>query len=80
MRVLILDDQRDRHDGFMAVFNEIYPDWEIHRAFYAAQALRAFEEHTFDLAFFDHDLGQGYEDGSWVVSQMLYSPEKYHLP
>lgn len=79
MRVLVIDDQQYRHQNFGDIFTRYYPDWEIHQAWNAEEALKAFQEHKFDLVFFDHDLGYG-DSGSSIAYQVLDRPGKYKCP
>lgn len=54
MKILFLDDSPDRHRQF-------FEDWDGHDitpVFTAAEAVTALKQHTFDLVFLDHDLGE----------------------
>jgi len=80
MKVLVIDDDKPvRQDWFADVFARFYPDWEVHVAWDADEALEAFKEHEFDLAFFDHDLGPG-KNGSQIAYEMLNNPDIYTAP
>lgn len=64
MKIFILDDMEERHQAFI----KRYPGHWFVRAYTADEAVRKLEEGPFDLAFFDHDLGDyhrvQHEDGS----------------
>jgi len=45
----------------------------------SSEAYRLLHEHKFDLAFFDHDLGEAIT-GSTIAGQILYEPEEYQCP
>ena len=79
MKILVIDDQQYRQDNFGDIFDRYYPDWEIHQAWDAKEALTAFQEHKFDLVFFDHDLGYG-DSGSAIAYEVLDRPGKYKCP
>jgi len=82
MKILIIDDERHRHDFFTHVFNELYPDITIDHAWNSFDAERAFRKSTYDVAFFDHDLGDDADtqNGSQIASTILNNPEFFSLP
>jgi len=80
MKILVIDDDLGRQEDFKATFDQVYPDWEVTYVYTSAEALEAFTKHTFDLAFFDHDLGWDHHNGSSIAYQVLDDPEKYHAP
>ena len=80
MKVLVIDDDHSRQEDFKLLFDKTYPDWEVIYAWDDKQALAAFKEHKFDIAFFDHDLGFGSESGSHIAFQVLSNPKIYKAP
>lgn len=46
----------------------------------SAEAYRLLRERRFDVAFFDHDLGEPSTTGSTVAGEILYHPEEYECP
>lgn len=69
MKIFILDDQEVRHQAFI----ERYAGHWLVRAYTADDAIKKLEDGPYDLAFFDHDLGDWYkeqcEDGGTVLRE-----------
>ena len=88
MRVLILDDMVQRHDGFKILF----AGHELHHAYTTNEARRFLEEHQFDALFLDHDLNEyipgmygstevtGYDFCRWLVTTALGTSVDEHIP
>jgi CheY-like chemotaxis protein len=53
MKILILDDQPERHEGFLVILR----DHQLVHAWTYTQAVSAFKTQDFDMACLDHDLG-----------------------
>lgn len=71
--ILIIDDEPWRHrwiNRILKNLNDIQLD--VRSAYNADQALEQMAETTFDLVFFDHDLGPGL-NGSRLATQVLGS-------
>jgi DNA-binding NarL/FixJ family response regulator len=66
VKILILDDERLRHDAF----DRAYKNHEVHHAYTPEQFRKAVERHQFDVISFDHDLG-GPETGLHCARWML---------
>jgi CheY-like chemotaxis protein len=61
MRILILDDDKDRHDGFA----ELYANDERVHVYTAEHAAQALDSQDFDAVYLDHDLnGTAYAPSS----------------
>lgn len=58
MKIFILDDDEMRHQSIMRK----YPKYTFVRAHGALDAMKKLEEGPFDMAFFDHDLGDWYKE------------------
>ena len=67
MKVLILDDEKSRHDGF----NKIYQGEEIHHAYHVGEAIELMNKHQFDIAQLDFDLGSGCPTGLDAVEAII---------
>lgn len=54
MNILILDDDPNRHEGFIQILNghNLFHVWTYR------QAIKAFRNEKFDMACLDHDLGE----------------------
>jgi len=88
MRVLILDDMVQRHDGFKILF----AGHELHHAYTTNEARRFLEEHQFDALFLDHDLNEyipgmygstevtGYDFCRWLVPTALGTSVDERIP
>jgi len=56
MRIFILDDNQDRHDGFRKAFSD--PDHVLIHVYTHNQAVKALQDNpAFDVVYLDHDLG-----------------------
>ena len=53
MKILVLDDEKYRHEGF----DKRFASHDVFHAYDCARAERWLDEHVFDLACLDHDLG-----------------------
>ena len=53
MKILIVDDQNERHYGFRLIY---YPKHEMRKAFTVKNAIAELEKSNFDLIHLDHDL------------------------
>ncbi len=71
--ILILDDQGVRHDGFKVMLN----GHVLKHACTASHAQELLDDHVFDMAFLDHDLGESVIPGNGmdVVHHILSMPE-----
>lgn len=79
MHILIVDDDDtdERLPWFMPTLANF--GYTVRVARTPAEAFEAFTERSFDLVFFDHDLGIE-PDGSGIAGRVLYHPEQYHAP
>lgn len=76
MRVLVIDDSTSRLNWFQDVLEAMGHD--VRTASDPQAALDQFHETSFDLAFFDHDLGSE-PNGSQIAGQILRS-SKFRPP
>lgn len=58
MKIFILDDMEERHQAFI----KRYPGHWFVRAYTADEAIKKLADGPYDLAFFDHDLGDWYKE------------------
>jgi CheY-like chemotaxis protein len=84
LNILVIDDD-------VVMFDDIEPrqQWFARRlsayghkvtaAHSSSEAYRFLRERKFDLAFFDHDLGEE-ANGSTIASEVLYHPDDYQCP
>ena len=74
MRILFMDDMKDRHD----LFEETHPEDEITHVYSHVEAVRAMAAlPAFDEAQLDHDLGEGatgYDTAVYIAN--VLPPEK----
>ncbi len=57
MRILILDDDRTRQEGFVTKFSKQYPGAEVIQTYTYNQCIKALDQGSkFDLVQLDHDL------------------------
>lgn len=78
MKVIILDDLPERHEGFLRIFGG--KDHQLTHAWTYGQAVKAMKAEKFDLACLDHDLGDfaGLDHQVRVESEnfeLTYSPD-----
>ena len=81
-RVLILDDDEDRH----VAFRKKYPTAELTHVYTSKEAIKKLENESFDWVFLDHDLGgqmmvksgddTGYEVANWMSEHIDRLPTK----
>jgi CheY-like chemotaxis protein len=76
-QILVIDDTPIRLMWFQATLEN--PSCKVILASSADAALIWFKETTFDLVFFDHDLGFGM-DGSQLAYHILSHPEEFKAP
>lgn len=62
MKILIIDDQSERHFGYRSIY---YPQNEMRKAFTVKSAIAELERFNFDLVHLDHDLQdfENFNDG-----------------
>lgn len=78
LHILVIDDEDDqRLVWFRKTFGEM--GHRVQTAQTAAAAMDLFREFKFDLAFFDHDLGETY-GGSDIAGKVLNDPDTYQYP
>lgn len=79
MHVLIVDDDDtdERLPWFVPTLESFGYTVSVART--PGEAFELFTERSFDLVFFDHDLGID-PDGSGIAGRVLYHPEQYHAP
>lgn len=53
MKILVLDDENYRHDGFETILSEKH---EVHHVYSVRQFRHALQSHVFEMICFDHDL------------------------
>jgi len=74
MRVLVLDDEKHRHDWFKGEAREL--GWVIRHAWTAEDAIRALDEGPrFDLVFLDHDLAQVAAEAAMYATAHSWGPD-----
>jgi CheY-like chemotaxis protein len=79
MKILILDDQPERHEGFIRIFAE--RKHELTHAWTYQQAIKAMKADKFGMACLDHDLGdRAFDEGPEVTIKsfnfdLTYSPD-----
>lgn len=79
MKILVIDDDvTPRLTWFQEVLGSA--GHEVWLAPCSSAALLFLRHLEFDLAFFDHDLGDDTVTGSDIASRILYSPEQYACP
>jgi CheY-like chemotaxis protein len=79
-KILVIDDTLDRLSWFQQAL-KLAGNHEVSCAATSAEALSRFRETTFDLAFFDHDLGMLSDlDGSQLAFHILNNPEEFKIP
>ena len=77
--ILVIDDEVEpRQQWFAAHLAAL--GHHVTAAHSSAEAYRALHERKFDLAFFDHDLGEPATTGSTIAGEILYHPEEYRCP
>ncbi len=82
MKILVLDDEKVRHDWFKDFFAKEFNDVpvELHHAWHANTARDLMFAHQFDVVFFDHDLGVGCPDGSEAAAMVCDEPQLFNRP
>jgi CheY-like chemotaxis protein len=78
MRVLIVDDEKIRHEEFDKKLGRMFGNnYESAHAYSANDAIKILEEQqTFDVIFLDHDLGLDYKNGKDVSEYLKLHPSK----
>lgn len=78
LHILVIDDEpTPRQSWFNAHLEEL--GCTVAAAHSSTEACALLREHTFDLAFFDHDLGED-DTGSSIATRILMDPQAYHCP
>ncbi len=76
MKILILDDDQNRHDGFALRF----PDHELTHCLRYAEGLDALtSKGPFDAAYLDHDLGDCVNDADYYEAGGMYCGGKTYF-
>lgn len=80
-KLLILDDDQIRHDGFKRKF----PEYELKHTYTAEETIDALKNNEYDYVFLDHDLGgeqmvasgdgTGYEVAEWLANHHCRCPK-----
>lgn len=77
--ILVIDDEEDpRHVWFRTTLGAL--GHQVSSAYDADQALEQLATRKFDVAFFDHDLGNHSVSGSAIAGHALNDPDTYHRP
>jgi DNA-binding NtrC family response regulator len=84
MKILILDDEEYRHDGFRRAVKSL-PEAhqckiELIHAYNSDEAMQAFQVGKIDVFFSDHDLGYLSDDGSRFATKVLMEVPDAHWP
>lgn len=74
LKILILDDMSERHDGFIKVYKD--RDVELFHAHNFAEFTKWLSEETFDIIWLDHDLGDVADgvDAARACLRLGYNP------
>jgi hypothetical protein len=72
MKILIIDDSQERHDGLSKEYNKIIDEnVVIHHAWSYDSSINLLGENTYDLICFDHDLNDIYIAGKQVTGESV---------
>lgn len=80
LKVLVIDDEYDRQDWFLGTLQRTGLKMRITQAHNDTEAMIAFRDNKFDLAFFDHDLGQWSDNGSIIAGKVRILHTEYNCP